>query len=149
MENKLSEIKNTNQRARPELLTVLCVLTFIGSGSSALANGFFFLTIEPVKALIAEQGTFSFMGTDLNLDFILDINPMFFLLQSITLIVSFIGALQMWNLRKVGFHLYTIAQILLLIFPKVFVPSLPFPFFEMMVTSVFVYLYYKNTAFMT
>jgi len=140
----MNETKN-----RPELLTVLCILTFIGSGTSLLANGVLYLMFDQLKELIEQQSVFSLMGSDVDLSFLLDIKSGFFLSQLLIYALSLYGAVQMFQLRKIGFHLYTIAQIALLIIPKIFVPVLPFPFFELMVSAVFVYLYYKNLHLMT
>jgi len=140
----MNETKN-----RPELLTVLCILTFIGSGTSLLANGVLYLMFDQLKELIEQQSVFSLMGSDVDLSFLLDIKSGFFLSQLLIYTLSLYGAVQMFQLRKIGFHLYTIAQIALLIIPKIFVPVLPFPFFELMVSAVFVYLYYKNLHLMT
>ena len=134
---------------RPELLTVLCILTFIGSGTSLLANGVLYLMFDQLKELIEQQSVFSLMGSDVDLSFLPDINSGFFLAQLLIYALSLYGAVQMFQLRKIGFHLYAIAQIALLIIPKIFVPNLPFPFFELMVSAVFVYLYYKNLHLMT
>jgi len=141
---EINETKN-----RPELLTVLCILTFIGSGTSLLANGVLYLMFDQLKELIEQQSVFSLMGSDVDLSFLLDIKSGFFLSQLLIYTLSLYGAVQMFQLRKIGFHLYTIAQIALLIIPKIFVPVLPFPFFELMVSTVFVYLYYKNLHLMT
>jgi len=140
----MNEIKN-----RPELLTVLCILTFIGSGTSMLANGVLYLMFDQLKELIEQQSVFSFMGSEVDLSFLLDIKSGFFLTQLLIYALSLYGAVQMFQLRKIGFHIYAIAQIALLIIPKIFVPNLPFPFFELMVSAVFVYLYYKNLHLMT
>ena len=141
---EINEPKN-----RPELLTVLCILTFIGSGTSLLANGVLYLMFDQFKELIEQQSVFSLLGSDVDLSFLLDIKSDFFLAQLLIYALSLYGAVQMFQLRKIGFHLYTIAQIALLIIPKIFVPVLPFPFFELMVSAVFVYLYYKNLHLMT
>lgn len=134
---------------RPELLTILCILTFIGSGSSLIANGFLFLMFDQVKEIIGQQEVLSFLGSEIDLSFLLDIKPVFFLLQASLYFLSVVGAYQMFQLRKVGFHIYAVAQILLLIVPKVFIPALPFPFFELMISTVFVFLYYKNLSFLS
>jgi len=44
-------------------------------------------------------------------------------------------------LKKAGFHIYTIAQILLLIIPKLFIPNLPFPGMELLISFLFVFYY--------
>lgn len=133
-------------KKRTDLLTVLCILTFIGSGMSMIANSLLFLTIEPVKELLEQESTYSFLGTEINMDFLLEISPVFFLLQSLTLLVSIIGATQMWQLKKTGFHLYTVSQILLLILPKLFISGLPFPTLELLISASFVYLYAKSLS---
>ena len=134
---------------RPELLTILCILTFIGSGSSFMANGLLYLMIDQVKEVIGQQETFNFMGSEVDLSFILQIKPIFFLIQALLYAISIYGALKMFQLQKHGFHIYAIAQILLLITPKIFIPVLPFPFFELMISTVFIFLYYKNLKFMS
>ncbi len=140
----MNETKN-----RPEILTVLCILTFIGSGTSMLANGVLYLMFDQLKELIEQQSVFSFMGSEVDLSFLLDIKSGFFLTQLLIYALALYGAVQMFQLRKIGFHLYAMAQIALLIIPKIFVSNLPFPFFELMVSAVFVYLYYKNLHLMT
>jgi len=134
------------ENKRSDLLTVLCILTFIGSGMSMLANGFLFLTIEPIKQLLEKQSTYSFLGTEVDMDFLLEISPVFFLLQSLTLLVTIVGATQMWQQKKIGWHLYTVSQIILLMLPKLFISGLPFPMFELMISSIFVYLYAKSLS---
>jgi hypothetical protein len=134
---------------RPELLTILCILTFIGSGASLIANGFLYLTFDQVKEIIGQQEALNFLGSEIDLSFLLAIKPIFFLIQALLYVLSVFGAFQMFQLHKIGFHLYTVAQILLLIFPKIFIPMLPFPFFELMVSTVFIFLYYKNLQFMS
>ncbi len=133
-------------KKRSDLLTVLCILTFIGSGMSMMANGLLFLTIEPIKELLEQQSTYSFLGSEIDMGFLLDISPVFFLLQSLTLLVTIIGATQMWQLKKAGFHLYTVSQILLLILPKLFINGLPFPVPELVISASFVYLYAKSLS---
>jgi len=140
----MNESKN-----RPELLNIMCILTFIGSGSSFIANGFLYLMFDQVKEIIGQQEALNFLGSEIDLSFLLEIKPVFFLIQASLYFLSVWGAYQMFQLRKVGFHLYAVSQILLLIIPKIFIPVLPFPFFELMVSTIFIFLYYKNLAFMS
>ncbi|MCF6342013.1 MAG: hypothetical protein L3J31_04335 [Bacteroidales bacterium] len=55
--------KPENINERPEQLTILCILTFVGSGMSLLSNGFLFLTLDAVKQVLAQETTYSFLGT--------------------------------------------------------------------------------------
>jgi hypothetical protein len=68
----------------------------------------------------------------------------------VTLLLSLLalaGALLMWNMRKSGFHFYTIANILLLYLPVVWL-DLRFNFFEGFITAAFVTMYAMHMRFM-
>jgi len=136
-------------KGRPELLTILCTLTFIGSGMSMLANGILFLVFDQVREVFNQQESYSFLGSEIDFSFLAGISTWFFLAMGLTQALSFTGAYEMFKLRKRGFHLYAMAQIMLLIIPKLFIPSLPFPLFELMISAIFILLYYKNLHYMS
>ncbi len=141
---------NPNTKKRPDLLIVLCVLTFIGSGFSAIVNGLAFLTIDSWAGIL-EEGAFEMFEGQLEMEAIellLNVNPTFYLLQAVFYAMAVYGAYMMWNLKKAGFHIYTVAQILLLIISKVYMPSLPFPLIPLLLSSTFVLLYARNLRFM-
>jgi len=60
-------------------------------------------------------------------------------------IISFTGVVQMWNLRRTGFHLYAIAQLLMLIVSTIYVykPTNTFPMFDLLFASLFILLYLR------
>lgn len=120
-----------NKPKRPAFLVVLCILTFIGSGWGILSNLFSFFTgsildsnmqIEQYSEMIGDienGGTSSFISSILNstMDILqvtaahaLEINTMQFVLG----LISLLGAVLMFQLRRLGFYLYTAAQILTL-----------------------------------
>lgn len=135
---------------RPQALTVLCILSFVWGVISLLANGFMFLTIEEWR-LAYDEGMFEMFKDQLELESIqlmLNANPLFYLFQAILFMFSVIGVYMMWSLKKQGFHLYAIAQILMLIIYKVFLPSAPFPLLPLAITITFILLYYRNLQFM-
>lgn len=124
--------------ARPKTLTVLCVLTFIGSGMNAissLAAAAFFDIFRAVAGELQER--FDLPG----IEPLLNTSPLFFLTYGGLFICSLSGAVMMWRLRKAGFHVYTIAQILLLIAPMYFLrmpgPSIP----DLFLSGLFIILY--------
>jgi hypothetical protein len=130
------------ERKKPVLLKVLLILTFIGSGMTTFSNLFLFVFFHQIKSVVDSMGSsYHFFGTAMDLKPFFDISPLFYLLQGLFSGLSFSGALLMWNLRKTGFHLYTVAQIILLIVPKLFIPNLPFPTMELLVSFLFVFYY--------
>ncbi len=136
---------------RPELLKILCILTFIGSGLSLVSNSIMFLTIDLVKGYY-DNGDFDFLSENLNLEAIellIGVSRSYFIFQAMAFATSIYGAYMMWNLKKIGFHIYTIAQITLIIMSQIFLPNLPFPLFEIMISLVFITFYARNLKFMS
>ncbi len=129
---------------RPGMLTFLCILTFVGSGASSLANLMLFAFFDSFK-LVYEQGgltLFAFSSEQEKLiELLLSAKPVYFLYQGLLYAVSLVGAVFMWNLNKKGIHFYAIGQILLLIMQQIFMPSLPFPAFELLIAVLFIVLY--------
>ncbi len=145
------ELQENEEKRRPELLKVLCILTFVGSGLSLVSNSIMFMTIDIIREYY-ENGMFDFLAEDMDtsvLEVLFSTNAMYFIFQAFLFALTIYGAYLMWNLNKAGFHIYTIAQILLLILPQVFLPELPFPTFELIISLIFITLYSKNLKYLT
>lgn len=123
---------------RPRLLSVLCVLTFLGSGLNVLSSLSIIVlheTFQTILQQLIEQ--FDLPGMDI----LIQAPKEFFLVSAVLYAGSFSGAVLMWQLRKIGFHVYTISQILLLIAPLYFL-KLPGPsVVDLFLTGFFVILY--------
>ena len=128
---------------RSDLLTVLCVLTFIGSGLAAFSNLFIFLSFEEMLTIVDEYEV-EIPGFDM----MMSGGRRFFITGFILYTFSWVGALQMWKLRKIGFHLYTGAQIFILILPVAMIVSYQFSIFSLLFTAVFIAGYAINLKFM-
>lgn len=131
---------------RPTLLTVLCILTFIGSGMNIVSNILIALFLDAFKIFAEDiSETFNLPGMLL----FLDAKPVFFVSNAILYGISLAGAFQMFRLFKRGFHLYTISQILLLMAPMVFF-KLPVPsILDLLLTGIFIILYSINLKHMS
>lgn len=124
------------QPKRPELLTILCVLSFIGSGLGSFSNLIITLSYSSIVEI------YSSSGIDIpGMEEMLSGGRTFFTLSFIIQMLSFIGVLNMWKLNKIGFHIYSISQILILILPSFFILELDFPIIAILFTAVFVILY--------
>jgi len=131
--------------ARPNLLTILCILTFINGGLTLVSSifvGAFFDQFVVIAAEFAEK--FKLPGLEL----ITEGRPLFFFVNAVLYAVSVTGALMMWRLKKNGFHVYTIAQILLILAPMYFF-GLPGPsIFDIILSGTFVVLYAMHLKIM-
>ena len=120
------------------LLKVLCVFTFIGSGFLVFSYsviGFAYDYFSQHLDLIPDQ-----QNREL-IEMLLSGGRLFFILCAILYACSFIGALLMWRMHKVGFHFYTASQLFLLILPMVFIKGYPMSGPTIVITFVFIWGY--------
>jgi hypothetical protein len=141
MEKQLNT--NENTRKRPELLTILCILSFIWSGLQGLSNLFFFTNLD---MLLNSKNEIPFLTKEMQQLF--ETPPTFFLLNSLFFFLSFVGVSLMWKLQKIGFHVYSLAQIAVLFTISVYKPFQVFPLAEILITALFILLYFRHLKFM-
>ena len=143
MEDPTVEKKETVYTKRPDLLSALCILTFIGSGTGAFVYWTYGLFFSEFQKLY-ETGALTFPG----LDIILSGGPKYFLTGALLFSASLAGAVLMWNLRAAGFHVYTAAQVLLSLLPVVMIKDYPFPVVDFALTALFILLYRRYLGYM-
>lgn len=131
-----------DRKPRSSGLTFICILTFIGSGFSAVAFFVIFLIYNEIPAILAEQG-FP-LDNESMLALINNAERSFFLTMTVFYLTSFAGALMMWNQRKRGFHFYTTAQLMMLLIPFFMVTGYTVPLPNAVITSVFIGAYSLN-----
>lgn len=138
---------------RPRLLTVLCILTFINSGFWIFCNFFMMFLPESVLPMLEEryielvgeeQTEILMRGLDLNLRMA---SSLFWLY-----ILNLVGGIMMFRLKRLGFHLYTAAQILILFMVPTFAGFRLAVFhqmiFDILLAMVFIGLYASNLKYM-
>jgi hypothetical protein len=81
---------------RPTFLTVLCILTWIGCGLGIIGN------------LMGMAGA-SMLGSIGG-----KLMP-YYAIQTICAILCLVGSIQMWKMKKMGFYIYTVGELLPLI----------------------------------
>lgn len=144
---------------RPEMLTALCVLSFINAAWNALSNFISFVFYDLFQNILGQmkdgKGMFEEMAKMYgdNWETMLEASSMafsisrgYYFAELALYIASFIGVLKMWKLQKKGFHIYTISQILMLIATSIFVTAKVgggFPFGAVIWTIFFVLMYYS------
>jgi len=146
----MEEEKNvfTEEEQKSPSFKVFLMMSMIYGGLSVFSNLVIYGMIDFVRQTFEGKENVNFMGMELDLSLFINTDKNFFLFQTILFAFSFAGALYMWKGRKIGFHFYTAAQILLLIVATVYLTGMPFPFFEVMLTVLFVYVYAKNLKFL-
>ena len=129
-ENQFTDFENPKP-VRPFALEAACVLSFINAGFQIISNLFWFLAYNTMQSLGQDEDYLELMEKfsqdndqiEAAMQSQLAVGRVSYLLSALLFAASFYGVLQMWKLQKKGFHIYAIAQILLLIVEAVFVTS--------------------------
>ncbi len=143
---------------RPTGLTIACVLSFINAGWQMLSNIIMFLTYNVMQNLLQDEDYLEMMekfmpDTDAMENAMmaqLAVSRVSYLLTALLFAGSFLGVYHIWRLRKKGFHIYAIAQILLLIVSALFVTGVTGVSIwgSVLMTAIWIgiyYIYYKKT----
>lgn len=141
LENKSEHIGNIRGIRKPGL-TLICILTFAGSGILSLSMLLLFAIYDQIPFILSAADT---QLKERELILLIENAPRYyFLIISIIQAISLTGAIIMWNLRKVGFHIYTTAQLLLLLVPFFILPGYTVLISEAIITAVFIAAYRLN-----
>ena len=167
MENPFEE--QQNQFQRPTFLLVLCILTFIGSGWGTLSNLFSVFTagltdssmqMEHYSSMLnsMDQGAGSAVLSDILNSTMASLQATFVHAREIAVVslvlsvISLLGAILMFQLRRLGFYLYTAAQILALFVLPYFAGFSMYVgmvmFFSGLISLLFIILYAVNLKYM-
>lgn len=115
----------TEKLVRPTFLTVLCILTFIGSGWEFVSNLFSLSTFSTESIVVQIQQITNLGGTQAGTSWLASLmNSSLEVLQTIIRhgkaiysfailfsLMSLVGAFLMFRLKKLGFYLYVLAQL--------------------------------------
>lgn len=109
--------ENTPTPKRSSFLQVICILSFIGSGFSIFGGLIYTLFLDDIIDVLIESGIDFYIKLA---DALSAIPKSYFGAEFVLAIGSLVGVLFMWRLKKVGFHIYTISNLLILGLPLFF-----------------------------
>ena len=89
-------------KKRPTFLTVLCILTFVGSGLGLLYGLLAIVAAGAIKGLLESIPGMSQMNGE---------GMMLIVISAALSAASLFGAIMMWKMKKLGFYIYVAAQI--------------------------------------
>jgi hypothetical protein len=122
-------------KKRPSLLSALCILTFIGSGTAF--PGYFAASIffEKTKELIVAYSSMHSAK---------EFSPLYFTALMALYALSFVGAIRMWKLHRDGFYLYLFVQLIILFLPLIWIGGEAFSTTNAIFTVAFIAGYSIN-----
>lgn len=137
-----------DENPRPTGLTVLCILSFIGSSLVTFSFLIMALSYNAINEVLLYGDMFEGLpqfNADLMEELsaqILSAGPYYFWLYALLGGASLFGVIQMWRLKQIGFHIYAIAQILQILLSIWFMKSYSnLPWGAIFWTGLFILLY--------
>lgn len=149
LNNKLMENPMIEGNKRPEFLTTICVLTFIGSSFSILGGIVSLFMSNPV-VVEAMETAMENSGQEMpemfskTFEHAASIGAISIVLS----IMSLVGAIMMFKLNRTGFYLYTIAQVAMLFVSPIFLGFEAFSKWGLIFTTGFIVMYAVNLKHM-
>lgn len=123
-------------------LRIVLVLTFIGSGLNCLSYALVALVLPQLQELFSSGSLTLPEEMMVAFETILKPSRFFYFLMALFYALSLYGAILMWKVRKTGFHCYTLAQLVLLTIPVLFMGKAYFAIGDAMLTLMFVLFYF-------
>lgn len=124
------------------LFHVLLVITFVWAGINALSYFAMALMLPEMKQILADNPTLLPTEFSIMMERMLDTPRGFFLASALLLLLEVLGAALMWRLHWSGFHCYTLARLLLLLLPALFLGRGFIGLGDIMMAVLFVTIYY-------
>lgn len=128
------------RKSRLRTLHIVLVLSLVANGLNALS--YFTLSFEGVRNMM--RGNLQLVPEVMqeSYEFLLSIPSAFYLVSALFYIIAFIGCLIMWRPRGIGFHYYTLAKLLLIGTPLVFIGRQYLNLGDLMMSLLFIVYYF-------
>lgn len=118
----------TEKIKRPDLLSALCILSFVGSGLAFIGYFLASLFFEKTSELIIKFSNWHTVEA---------ISPLYFTVIMALSAGSLIGAIRIWKLHKDGFYLYIFAQLAIMFLPVIWINWAAFSNTNVIFTGIF------------
>ena len=131
---------NDNKRV---LLHILLVITFLSAGLSALVYLTMGATLPMVRNYYAANPSLLPEQFATYMETMLEVPQSYYVGCGVLYAVEVLGAAFMWTLRPAGFHCYTLARLLLLIMPLLFLGRGFVGIGDIMFAVLFIFIYWS------
>ena len=122
----------------------MLILSMIGSGLYCLSSLSWGLTAPTIQQMV-DSGAIKLQDSmTVAFEQMIETPRSFYLWSALLYAVSLTGVILMWNLRKLGFHLYTLAQLFVLVITVLFLGKERLLLGDVMFTLLFIISYYVS-----
>ena len=123
-------------------LRILLVLSLISAALSAIAYLGMALLMPTFDRVYSDNPTLLPDQMGVMWERMAAVPRLLYAVQGVMAVLSFVGCILMWNLRRSGYHAYAIAQLLLLLLPLLFLGKGYLGLGDLMLTALFLLVYY-------
>ncbi|MBR4505153.1 MAG: hypothetical protein IKP21_00065 [Bacteroidales bacterium] len=123
-------------------LHILLVLSMIWAGLSCMSYLMMGLMLPTFQDYYASHPGMMPEEFHTMMERMFEVPKSYYLVCSLLFALELAGAILMWNLRRSGFHSYTIARLLLLLLPLLFLGRGAMAFGDVMLALLFILVYY-------
>lgn len=115
----MEQLENNNEvQVRPQFLTVLCILTFISAGFGSIGSITTPLFSDMLVAFLQSNPNVDEEAMEMAMKTI-EAGWGYYIFLFVLSLGSLTGAILMWKLKKIGFHVYSLSNL-----AQLFVPTL-------------------------
>ena len=114
------------------LLKVLLVMSIINASFSILSGGMMALFLPTLDRVYSAHP-----------EVLAQVPRPYYGVMALLAVLSLTGCLLMWKLRRVGFHCYLLAQLLMLLMPLLFLGKGAMGLGDIMFTALFAFYYWR------
>ena len=113
----MEQLPSEESTARPQFLSVLCVLTYIGVGFGILSSLFGWWGMKKMEEIMSnpEMMMSGLPGMDMDkMEQMMALLPyanIIFISGIVGSLICLFGALQMWKQKKTGFYIYAVGEL--------------------------------------
>ncbi len=125
------------------LLHILLVITFLSAGLSALVYIIMGITLPTVQSYYAANPGLLPEQFSVYMERMMDVPQTYYIGCGVLYAIEVLGGALMWTLRPTGFHCYTLARLLLLIMPMLFLGRGFVGIGDIMFAALFIFIYWS------
>lgn len=133
-------MEDPQYKPRLRALHIVLILSFIANGLGALSN--LIMSLPAMRSALRDNMQLIPEVLHESYEMMLSIPPAYYIASAIFSAIAFFGCLRMWRLKGLGFHYYTLAKLLLIATPLVFIGRQYLNIGDVMMSLLFIAYYF-------
>jgi len=134
------QVDDKEYKSRLRTLHIVLVLSLVANGLGVFSN--FVLSLPSMRNMIHNNMQLIPEVLHETYEMMFSIPSAYYIATAILSTIAFIGCLRMWQVKRLGFHYYTLSKLLLIATPLVFIGRQYLNIGDTMMSLLFIVFYY-------